>query len=568
MEMKKLPIGIEEFEKIRKEDFYYVDKTGLIRELLHNWGEVNLFTRPRRFGKSLTMSMLKCFFEAGGEQDIFNGLEIASEKGLCDKYMGKFPVISISLKGVNGSSFETSRSMMSSVIGKEALRFRFLLESEQLSYEEKKMYGQLIAIDPQNTQIFRMWDSVLMESLKTLTMLLEKHYKQKVIVLIDEYDVPLAKAFESHYYEQMVLLLRNLFEQVLKTNSSLYMAILTGCMRISKESIFTGLNNLKVLSISDVRFDEYFGFTDTDVKHLLAYYCLSGHHSTIKEWYNGYRFGNVDVYCPWDVLNYCDALRMDKDALPQNYWANTSGNDAVKRFIEKSDNGTVKREIECLVAGGEIEKEIHPELTYYDMYQSVNHIWSVLFTTGYLTQRGKPHGDTFRLAIPNMEIRTIFTRQIMEYFKESVQRDGDSLNAFCEALKSGNSHGVEKQFGDYLRKTISIRDTFVQKKMKENFYHGILLGLLGFKESWGIFSNRECGDGYSDIIVEIDDEETGIIIEVKYSDNGELETESRRHSILPHLQLPPSIVILRPSRNTSGRTDIRPFPWAANTRRT
>lgn len=537
MEMeKKLPIGIEEFEKIREEGFYYIDKTGLIKELLLNWGEVNLFTRPRRFGKSLNMSMLKCFFEIDGKQEIFDGLEIMDEKELCDKYMGKFPVISISLKGVNGDSFETARSMMCSAIGKEALRFRFLLESEKLSSEEKMMYSQLIKIDSQNGQIFQMSDSVLMESLRTLTMLLEKYYGQKVVVLIDEYDVPLAKAFDNQYYEQMVLLLRNLFEQALKTNKSLYLAVLTGCMRISKESIFTGLNNLKVLSISDVRFDEYFGFTDTDVKELLEYYQLSVYYHTIKEWYDGYRFGNVDVYCPWDVINYCDTLRTDKDAGPQNYWANTSGNDAVKHFIEMSDNGTVKREIERLVAGEEIEKEIHQELTYKDMYQSVDNIWSVLFTTGYLTQRRKADGDMFCLAIPNMEIRKIFTRQIMEYFKETVRKDGETLNTFCEALKSGNAKGVEKLFGEYLRKTISIRDTFVKKKLKENFhpkgapsvYHGILLGLLGFKESWGVFSNRESGDGYSDITVEITEEETGIIIELKYSENDDLEAECRQ----------------------------------------
>lgn len=529
MEMKKkLPIGIEEFKKIREEGFYYIDKTGLIKELIYNWGEVNLFTRPRRFGKSLNMSMLKCFFEIGGKQDLFEGLEIADEKELCDKYMGKFPVVSISLKGVSGDSFETARSMMCSVIGKEALRFRFLLDSKRLSSEEKMMYSQLIMIDSKYAQIFRMSDSVLMESLKTLTMLLEKHYGQAVIVLIDEYDVPLAKAFDNQYYEQMVLLLRNLFEQALKTNKSLYLAVLTGCMRISKESIFTGLNNLKVLSISDVRFDEYFGFTDADVKKLLEYYRLSEVYHTMKEWYDGYQFGNIEVYCPWDVINYCDTRRTDKDAMPQNYWANTSGNDAVKHFIEKSDNGTVKREIERLVAGEEIRKEIHQELTYHDMYQSVDNIWSVLFTTGYLTQRGKPDGDVFSLAIPNMEIRKIFTRQIMEYFKETVEHDGETLNAFCEALKSGDAKGVERLFGEYLRKTISIRDTFVKKKMKENFYHGILLGLLGFKESWGIFSNRESGDGYSDITIEIDNEELGIIIEVKYSDSGDLEAECQQ----------------------------------------
>lgn len=529
MEMKKkLPIGIEEFEKIWEEGFYYIDKTGLIKELLYNWGEVNLFTRPRRFGKSLNMSMLKCFFEIGGKRELFDGLQIADEKELCDKYMGKFPVVSISLKGVSGDSFETARSMMCCVIGKEALRFRFLLDSKRLSSEEKMMYSQLIMIDSKYAQIFQMSDSVLAESFRTLTMLLEKHYGQAVIVLIDEYDVPLAKAFDNQYYEQMVLLLHNLFERALKTNKSLYLAVLTGCMRISKESIFTDLNNLKVLSISDVRFDKYFGFTDADVKKLLEYYRLSGAYHTMKEWYKGYQFGNIEVYCPWDVINYCDTLRADKDAMPQNYWANTSGNDAVKHFIEKSDNGTVKREIERLVAGEEIRKEIHQELIYHDMYQSVDNIWSVLFTTGYLTQRGKPDGDVFSLAIPNMEIRMIFTRQIMEYFKETVEHDGETLNAFCEALKSGDAKGVERLFGEYLRKTISVRDTFVKKKMKESFYCRILLSLLEFKEAWGIISNGDSGAGYSGITIEIDEEEIGIIIEVKDSDSGDLEAECQQ----------------------------------------
>lgn len=522
---KKLPIGIEDFEKIQEEGFYYIDKTGLIKELLYNWGEVNLFTRPRRFGKSLNMSMLKSFFEAGNDRKSFDGLEIAEEKELCEKYMGKFPVVSISLKGVNGDSFETARSMMCSIIGKEALRFQFLLESERLSDEEKKMYHQLINIDQQDGQIFQMSDSVLMGSLQTLSSLLEKHYSKKVIILIDEYDVPLAKAFDNRYYDQMVLLIRNLFEQALKTNESLYLSVLTGCMRISKESIFTGLNNMKVLSVSDVRFNEYFGFTDKEVRDMLDYYQLAGHYDTIKEWYDGYRFGGIDVYCPWDVLNYCDALRADPEAVPQNYWSNTSGNDAVKHFIEKSDNGTVKREIERLVAGEAITKEIHQELTYHDMYQSIENLWSVLFTTGYLTQRGRQDGDNFQLVIPNMEIRRIFTRQIMEYFRENVQKDGETLNAFCCALKNGNAKEVEGLFNEYLRKTISIRDTFVNKKMKENFYHGILLGLLGFKSSWGISSNRESGDGYSDIMVMIDEEETGIIIEVKYSEDGRLEEQ-------------------------------------------
>ena len=519
----KLPIGIENFEEICTEGLYYIDKTGLIKELLNNWGKVNLFTRPRRFGKSLNMSMLRCFFEMNRNTQVFDGLEIAGEKELCEKYMGKFPVISISLKGVSGGDFETARAMMCATVGKEALRFQFLMESNKLTDKEKEMYDQITTVTMRNGQAFYMTDAVLTGSLQTLSVLLEKHYGQKVIILIDEYDVPLAKAFDYGYYDQMIILIRNMFEQTLKTNESLQFAVLTGCLRISKESIFTGLNNLRVLSIADVRFDEYFGFTDREVRNLLEYYGLSHKYNTIKEWYDGYQFGNVDVYCPWDVINYCDALRADSEAQPENYWSNTSSNAVVKRFIQEADGGRTKREIEKLVAGEVITKKIHQELTYQDMYDSIDHIWSVLFTTGYLTQRGKPEGNAFKLAIPNMEIRRIFTTQIMEFFKDTVRQDGAAVNDFCKALKDGDAESVEKQFSSYLKKTISIRDTFVKKQMKENFYHGILLGLLGFKDSWGIYSNKESGDGYSDILVEIDDDEMGIIIEVKYMEDGNLE---------------------------------------------
>ncbi len=514
---KKLPVGIESFEEIRAEDFYYIDKTGLIKELLDNWGKVNLFTRPRRFGKSLNMSMLKAFFEIGCKKELFEGLEIWKEAETCGKYMGQFPVVSISLKGVNGGDYPTARSMLCSVVGQEAMRFQFLLESGKLTEREKKQYEQLIMVDETNRESFCMPDSVLMESLKTLSLLLQKHYGKKVILLIDEYDVPLAKANERGYYEQMVSLVRNVFEQGLKTNDSLYFAVMTGCLRVAKESIFTGLNNPKVLSIISVRFDEYFGFTDKEVKELLECYGLAEAYHTIKDWYDGYRFGNVDVYCPWDVINYVDDLRADPAAEPQNYWSNTSGNDVVRHFIEKLDKGLTKREIEKLVAGETVEKEIHQELTYNSLYDSADNLWSTLFATGYLTQRGRPEGGRIRLAIPNMEIRKIFTAQIMELFKETAQNDGRALNAFCEALKSGQAKEVEALFTGYLRKTISIRDTFVRRETKENFYHGILLGILGYKGGWYISSNKEAGNGYSDIQIEIENEKIGIVIEVKYA---------------------------------------------------
>lgn len=529
---KKLPIGIESFEKIRIEDFYYIDKTGLIKALLYNWGEVNLFTRPRRFGKSLNMSMLKSFFEINTDKEykknLFEGLDIANDTDLCKTYMGKFPVISISLKGVNGTDFSAARSMMSSIIGNEALRFYFLSESPKLNEKEIKLFNQLTEVDESNRKGFIMSDTVLTSSLKILSMLLQKHYEKKVIILIDEYDVPLAKAFDNGYYDEMVMLIRNLFEQVLKTNDSLQFAVLTGCLRVSKESIFTGLNNLKVLSITDVRFDEYFGFTDKEVQDLLKYYELTEFYGIVKDWYDGYRFGNVHIYCPWDVICYCDELRFDPKALPKDYWSNTSSNEAVRHLIENAETNTTKREIERLVEGDIIKKEIRRELTYRELYNNAENIWSVLYTTGYLTQQGEPDGDIFPLVIPNQEVRKIFTKQITDWFQDTVRKDGAALNAFCEAFEKGDAAEVEKQFNSYLRKTISIRDTFVKKDRKENFYHGILLGLLSFKGNWNVWSNRESGEGYSDILVEIEDKDMGIVVEVKYSDDENLEAVCRQ----------------------------------------
>lgn len=529
---KKLPIGIESFEKIRIEDFYYIDKTGLIKALLYNWGEVNLFTRPRRFGKSLNMSMLKSFFEINTDKEykknLFEGLDIANDTDLCKTYMGKFPVISISLKGVNGTDFSAARSMMSSIIGNEALRFYFLSESPKLNEKEIKLFNQLTEVDESNREGFIMSDTVLTSSLKILSMLLQKHYEKKVIILIDEYDVPLAKAFDNGYYDEMVMLIRNLFEQVLKTNDSLQFAVLTGCLRVSKESIFTGLNNLKVLSITDVRFDEYFGFTDKEVQDLLKYYELTEFYGIVKDWYDGYRFGNVHIYCPWDVICYCDELRFDPKALPKDYWSNTSSNEAVRHFIENAETNTTKREIERLVEGDIIKKEIRRELTYRELYNNAENIWSVLYTTGYLTQQGEPDGDIFPLVIPNQEVRKIFTKQITDWFQDTVRKDGAALNAFCEAFEKGDAAEVEKQFNSYLRKTISIRDTFVKKDRKENFYHGLLLGLLSFKGNWIVWSNRESGEGYSDILVEIEDKDMGIVVEVKYSDDENLEAVCRQ----------------------------------------
>ena len=517
---KKLPIGIENFEKLQTEDFYYIDKTNLIKELLTGLAEVTLFTRPRRFGKSLNMSMLKYFFELGTDKKLFSKLKISEETALCEEYMGKYPVISVSLKGMNAGNYEKALEMAVEVIRSEARRFQYLLDSERLTSYDKEAFIALLQED--------MKEGTLCSSLKVLSELLEKHHGSKVILLIDEYDVPLAKAFERGYYDPMVLFIRNMFEYALKTNESLKFAVLTGCMRISKESIFTGLNNLKVLSVAEVQFDEAFGFTDKEVRELLEYYELSDHYNEIKEWYDGYQFGNAEVYCPWDVINYCDALRVEPAAQPKNYWSNTSSNEAVRRFIQESDKASVRREIENLVAGEVIEKEIHQELTYKDMYTSVDNLWSVLFTTGYLTQKAKPEDNRFQLAIPNMEIRNIFTTQIMDFFKENVPKNRAALNGFCESLKNGDAENVEKQLTEYLRRTISIRDTFVKKQMKENFFHGILLGILSFGDTWSVSSNREAGDGYSDILVETDDGETGIILELKYADDGNLDTACKK----------------------------------------
>ena len=517
---KKLPIGIENFEEMHKEDFYYVDKTGLIKELLQNWGKVNLFTRPRRFGKSLNMSMLRCFFEIGRNHSVFQGLEISKEQALCEQYMGKFPVISVSLKGVSGRDFQAAKDMLATIIGGEAMRFQFLSTSDRLSVEEKERYSRLMSLALQPDA--EIADAYLVSSLQVLSQLLVKHYGQNVVILIDEYDVPLDKAYQAGYYDEMVTLIRNLFSQALKTNDCLQFAVLTGCLRVSKESIFTGLNNPKVFSITDVRFDEYFGFTDREVRELLDFYGLQEHYDTINKWYDGYCFGKKGVYCPWDVINYVDDLCADPDARPRDYWSNTSSNDIVRRFIESAQNSTTKREIEQLIAGEAIQKEICQELTYRDLDKSINNLWSVLFTTGYLTQMGRPAGDVYKLKIPNLEIRRIFTKQIYEWFQESAEADGDTLNAFCEAFRTGDVAGIEKQFHEYLWNTISIRDTFVKGK-KENFYHGILLGLLSYKASWAVSSNRESGEGYSDIVVEVGRERLGIIIEVKYSEDGNLE---------------------------------------------
>ena len=520
--LKKLPIGIENFEKLRQEDFYYIDKTRLIEQLLTRWGEVNLFTRPRRFGKSLNMSMLQSFFEIGKDKTLFDGLRISDNQELCEKYQGKFPVVSVSLKGINGATYEEARRFLIKTINEEARRLSVLSDSAELDETDHELLTQLKKKEMTN-------DS-LVYSIRELTELLEKHYGRKVIVLIDEYDVPLAKANENGYYNEMVLLIRNLFENALKTNSSLKFAVLTGCLRIAKESIFTGLNNFKVYSITDKSFDETFGFTDAEVRELLRYYGQEKYYETVKEWYDGYRFGNVDVYCPWDVINFCSDHLADPGLEPKNYWANTSGNSVISHFIDSvgKPQKLTRMELEQLVNGGIVQKEINSELTYKELYSSIDNLWSTLFMTGYLTQRGEPSGNRYNLVIPNREIRNIITNHILKMFKENVKDDGKTVSDLCDALLNQNPEKVELIFTEYMKKTISIRDTFAQKPTKENFYHGLLLGILGFKENWSVMSNRESGDGFGDILIRIEDEDVGIVIEVKYADDGNLQGECEK----------------------------------------
>ena len=517
----KLPMGIEDFKEMRVQGFYYIDKTGLIKELLEHFGKVNLFTRPRRFGKTLNMSMLKYFFEIGGDSTLFDGLEIAKEKELCAKYMGKFPVIAITLKGAGGRTFEEALGMLRNIIGNEAMRFQFLLQSMQLTEIEHKRYEALINID--KTGSYTMSDELLKDSLFMLSQLLQKHYHQNVVILIDEYDVPLDKAYQSGYYDAMVELIRVLFGNAFKTNSSLYLAVLTGCLRISKESIFTGLNNFKVYTVKDVRYKEYFGFTDEEVKQMLEYYGFTDQYYAVKEWYDGYLFGDLGIYCPWDVINYCGDLRDASVTEPQNYWVNTSSNSIIRKFIERAD-GTTKEEIEQLIHGKSIKKKIRQELTYRDLDSKMDNLWSILFTTGYLTQCGIQKGDFTELVIPNKEIQWIFEEQIQEWFEAEVGKDINMLKEFGRAFEENNIDGIEKGLTSYLRKTISIRDTNAKKEMKENFYHGILLGLFAGMNNWRVKSNAEAGEGYSDISVEIDDKEIGIIIEVKYAEKAAFDS--------------------------------------------
>ncbi len=509
MERKKLPVGIESFEKLRREEFYYIDKTGLIRDLLKNWGEVNLFTRPRRFGKTLNMSMLKSFFEIGTDKGLFSGLAIAQDKELCEAHMGKYPVVFLSLKGVDGLTYEDAYEMLRFVIRSEMSRLSFLAESARVKEESKRPLERFLKEQESKTDV--------QGSLRILTKLLYEHYGQKAILLIDEYDVPLDKAFHHGYYREMVALMRSLFDAAFKTNEHLHFAVLTGCLRVAKESIFTGLNNFKVLSIVDPRFDEQFGFTDGEVKQILADYHLEQHLGEVKEWYDGYRFGDADVYCPWDVVNHVDLLCAKPDARPQAYWINTSGNEMVKRFVDKAEDKTTQDEIERLINGEAITKAVQLELTYEEVDKSIDNLWSVLFTTGYLPYTGVTEDGRYKLVIPNREVREVFVRQIQKWFQEKVASDAKPMQALHEAFLNGDAEGVSGGLTSIMGKMISVLDTKARDEQKENFYHGLLLGLLRSEASWLILSNAESGDGFSDILIEPEDPDAGMVIEVKYA---------------------------------------------------
>lgn len=509
----KLPVGVDLFKEIREESFFYIDKTKLIEQILEGWGKVNLFTRPRRFGKTLNMSMLRCFFEIGTEPDLFDGLYISFREDLCEKYMGKFPVIFLTLKDVEGVVFEKAKAKLIRLIALEAERFRFLKNSDRLTDNEKARYSALIQMRDGK---YTMDEDVLESSLQTLSELLYRHYGHQTIILIDEYDVPLDKAYQNGYYREMVSLIRALFGSALKTNEFLQFAALTGCLRVSKESIFTGLNNFKVLSITDARFDEQFGFTEEEVKKLLKAYHLEDHLAETKEWYDGYRFGNADIYCPWDVINHVDRLCGEPDARPQSYWINTSGNALVKRFIAKA-NKTTKDEIERLIAGEAIEKNVRLELTYDEIDTTIDNLWSVLFTTGYLTQAGMTEDGAYKLIIPNKEVREVYKAQIQEWFKDTVFRNTEQLTTFWNAIEEGNTEAIEKYLNRTLSNSISVFDTKAPEKEKESSYHTLLVGLLTGNSDWLVRSNVKAGEGFSDIIVEPEDPDAGIIFELKYA---------------------------------------------------
>ena len=516
MTKKRPTVGLEDFAQLIRDGYYYVDKTYVVKEVLESGSNVSLFTRPRRFGKTLTLDMLKCFFEIGGPKDVFEGLKISQEKEICEQYQGKYPVIFISLKSVEGLTFEVARSELAKALSKETLRHPFLATSDKLNESEKGIFQQLCDMQ-QNAKAADI--DLITGCFYTLSELLYKHYEQKVIILIDEYDVPLDKSEQNGFYKEMVSLIRGLFNQALKTNPYMKFAVMTGCLRIAKESIFTGLNKVKVYTVLDRNFSDAFGYTDEEVRAMLEYLDLSKHYEDIKAWYDGYQFGDKHIYCPWDVNNYCRKLFSDPNGEPEAFWINTSGNDIVRKFIEMSEGGLLKRELEKLIAGETVQKEVQQELTYQELYTSIDNIWSVLFTTGYLTQEGKANGDFLNLRIPNYGIREIFNKQVFKWIKDKFKDDVPAIREFCELFPQGKPEEIERRFNEFLRRTISVRDF-----RAESFYHGCLLGMMAYMpDTWTIESNREAGDGYCDISIGLIETGVGVIIEMKHAKDRDLE---------------------------------------------
>ncbi len=503
MAFKKLPIGIDSFSKLREHDFYYVDKTGMIIELLQNWGEVNLFTRPRRFGKSLNMSMLKSFFEIGADKSLFDGLAISREKELCEKHMGKYPVLTFSLKQVQGLTYQDAEARMWSEISYEADRYRFLKDSCKLDAVDKEL---LIS--------FRKKQGDLAGAIKELSRILYMHYAQKVVILIDEYDVPLQKAEQDGFYPEMVKLISGIFGASMKTNPYMEFAVVTGCLRVSKESIFTGFNNPKMHTIMDERYDEWFGFTDEEVKEMLRFYGKEEFYDLTKQWYDGYLFGKTYVYCPWDVINWCDKLVNTTKVVPENFWANSSGNEMIRRFADKADSVT-KAELEQLLAGKTVWKKVNMELTYNELDSSVENLWSVLFTTGYLTYTGRSIDGKYELTIPNQEIQNLFRDIIDKWFKETIIGNRERIKVFFDALDTADADKLERCICAYLGRSISFLDGGKQSE-KESFYHGMMLGMLQMRDDWAVLSNREAGEGRADIITYSEWGEKALLFEFKY----------------------------------------------------
>ena len=516
----KLPVGIENFEDIRKLGFYYIDKTKLIEQLLQNWGKVNLFTRPRRFGKTLNMSMLRTFFEIGMDKSLFEGLYISKNKELCDEYMGKYPVIFLSLKGIDGLTFEEAIIRITTIIKNEARRHHYLKNSDKLIEEEIKQFQSLL--DGKADDIT--------DSIRLLSELLCKHYGKKTIILIDEYDVPLDKAFQKGYYDEMVRFIRSLFESALKTNSALEFSVITGCLRISKESIFTGLNNLAVNSILSNKYSESFGFVQYEVDELMEYYNIEEKSQLMKKWYDGYLFGKSEVYNPWSVLNQVKEWSEDKDISAIPWWTNTSSNNIIRTLVSQADNET-KDIIENLIHGGSVETVLKETVTYGDLTENNENIWSFLFFTGYLkikeiVKTGEVIGEPtiYSLVIPNLEIKSCYTDIIIQYFeiyKKAINKDN-----LYKALLGRNAQDFAEQITDLLRKTISYYDS------TESFYHGLISGLLSGNVYYKVESNRETGDGRSDLaLYQQDVAQNAVILEFKVCGKNETADEAAKRAL-------------------------------------